>query len=54
MHEFTHFNAFYPGTDDYQYGQVDVEELARKDRGTAVLNADNFEFFYTDTRPYDE
>jgi hypothetical protein len=54
MHEFTHFNAFYPGTDDHDYGQAAAEKYAKENRSKAVLNADNFEFFFTDTTPYEE
>lgn len=53
-HEYTHYNAFYPGTGDYLYGHPAVEKLARERRSVAVRNADNFEFFITDTTPYQE
>ncbi|SEP10024.1 Lysine-specific metallo-endopeptidase, partial [Luteibacter sp. UNC138MFCol5.1] len=53
VHEYTHFNALYPGTGDYVYGWQKAEELAKKDRSNAVRNADNFEYFVMDTRPYD-
>jgi hypothetical protein len=54
MHEYSHYNSFYPGTADYLYGYDKVQALARDNRSTAVLNADNFEYFFTDTTPYDE
>lgn len=54
MHEYTHYDAFYPGTADYGYGQLYAERAAAEDRTTAVKNADNFEFFFTDTTPYQE
>lgn len=53
-HEYTHFNAFYPGTSDYGYGWKLAEKFAKEDREKAVRNADNFEFFITDTTPYEE
>ena len=53
IHEYTHYNLLYPGTNDYVYGHNAAEKLARENRGLAVLNADNFEFFFTDTTPYD-
>ncbi|KJV33750.1 M35 family metallo-endopeptidase [Luteibacter yeojuensis] len=54
MHEYTHYNSFYPGTADYLYGYEKVQDLARENRTNAVMNADNFEYFFTDTTPYDE
>lgn len=51
-HEYTHYNAFYQGTADYRYGYQAVQTLARENREQAVRNADNFEYFYTDTAPY--
>lgn len=53
-HEYTHFNAFYPGTADYGYGRELAEKFAKEDREKAVRNADNFEFFVTDTTSYEE
>lgn len=53
VHEFSHFNAYYPGRSDYAYGRDVVENLAKSDRSTAVRNADNFEYFVTDTTPYE-
>jgi hypothetical protein len=53
-HEYTHYNAFYPGTADRLYGYPAVEKLAKEKRSEAVRNADNFEFFFTDTTPYQE
>ena len=52
-HEYTHYNAFYPGTADYLYGYQAVQTLAKEHRDEAVRNADNFEYFYTDTTPYE-
>ncbi|WP_213948555.1 M35 family metallo-endopeptidase [Luteibacter sp. dw_328] len=53
-HEYTHFDALYPGTADYGYGRQLAEKFAREDRAKAVRNADNFEFFITDTTPYED
>jgi hypothetical protein len=53
-HEYSHYDAFYPGTGDHGYGWQLAEKWAREDREKAVRNADNFEFFFTDTAPYEE
>jgi lysine-specific metallo-endopeptidase family protein len=53
VHEFSHFNAYYPGRSDYAYGRDVVEKLTKSDRSTAVRNADNFEYFVNDTTPYE-
>lgn len=52
-HEYTHYNAYYQGTADYLYGYQAVQNLAKEHRDQAVRNADNFEYFYTDTTPYE-
>ena len=54
VHEFSHFHAYYPGRSDYAYGRDKVEQLAKSDRWKAVRNAENFEYFVTDTTPYEE
>jgi hypothetical protein len=54
VHEFSHFHAYYPGRSDYAYGRDIVEDLAKSDRWKAVRNAENFEYFVTDTTPYEE
>jgi hypothetical protein len=54
VHEYSHFNSGYEGTQDYVYGVRQVEELAKTDRWKAVRNADSFEFYVMDTTPYDE
>jgi hypothetical protein len=54
VHEYTHFHAYYPGRSDYAYGRNAAEQLAKSDRWKAVRNADNFEYFVTDTTPYEE
>lgn len=52
LHEYTHFNTYYQGTSDYGYGHSFAQKIAKEDRPKAVRNADNFEFFFTDTTPY--
>ncbi|KJV36318.1 hypothetical protein VI08_05570 [Luteibacter yeojuensis] len=54
VHEFTHFNGEYSGTQDYEYGLKKVEDLAVRERWKAVRNASSFEYYIMDTTPYDE
>lgn len=51
-HEYSHYNDIFPGRADYVYGRQNAEKLATDDPFKAVRNADNFEYFILDKRPY--
>ncbi len=54
-HELSHFyDRYQSGRSDYVYSKPLAEQLARDDRWKAVRNADNVEFFITDTTPYED
>ncbi len=44
VHEMSHFNVV-AGTDDFVYGQTGARNLADTDPDSAVMNADNHEYF---------
>lgn len=55
IHEYGHFvgDGRGPATADYGYGRGKAQGYAVNDPRTAIRNADNYEFYITDTTPYD-
>jgi hypothetical protein len=56
IHEYGHFvgDGRGPSSADYLYGRVGAQRIAVDDPRTAIRNADNYEYYITDTTPYEE